>query len=858
MFRNTGRYSELPQAETGYELDPYKSFFSIVLPTGVDKTNICINPSLETNITGWAAFGTGAVAQSAANQIFGLNSLLVTPGSGNGNGALYGSGSILTLTTGIQYFISVYFKGSAGLKYQLSVATSGGTVITGTPFTATGFWQRATHIYAETATNARLIVIQKSPAVGSADVIQFNVDGLQIETSEFTTYIDGDQVGFVRNRLDYYWVGTPHGSTSVRIGQSRHGGKVIALADFGFRVAAILGLGMAGRINQMMPIAKGGAFYSGSTVSDRQFALTGMLYGNGLVDLQRKRKQIIDIIKDDVVSPDQPLKLIYQQTDEDGNIITPQQEIVAVVDGDPMVGHTDNYFTESVALTFRLFMPYVMQETGNTGASIGFQSTLTNADYTVYRSPNDVWSTLNSHSFNGPPFASIIMPNGDIIVGGGFTTAGVANTNGIARYSNGTWNAMGTGMTGNVYAMALGPDGSLYVGGDFLLAGGVPNTVRIAKWDGSVWSALGTGASSNTVRALAFDTAGNLWAGGDYLLMGGVANAIRLAYWGTDLAWHAYTFSGIGGIAGGASPTVQTLAPDSAGRMYVGGAFTLAGGVGVSNITRVGVTSAAMNTTQFGGGITGGGVDKILIAPDGTLYAGGVFTNAGTVTAAGLAKWNGNSWSVLGSGLSGGTNVYTLAWDPVTNSLWIGGFFTSAGGISTPAALIRWNGSNYLIPDITLPGGTSVWSIFISPTGQIILGYDSAASPKISSIASVSNTGSAAVGFTLKLTGPGIVYGIQNINTGKSILFNLTLQAGETAILDMSSYSNITFVSSIFGSLLNKILAGSSPVDFVLASGVNSIAMFIGGTTTAATTASITWRNTHHSIDGAIPIGLGL
>lgn len=860
MFRNTQRFSDLPQAEVGYELDPYKSFFSVVLPTGTDKTNLCFNPSLETNTTGWAAFGAGTVARSVADQRYGQASLLVTPGSGNGNGALYGNSPTLTLTAATQYFISVAFKGTAGRKYQLGVTTSGGALINGTPFIASGMWQRVTHVYAETATLARLVVIQKDPVTASSDILPFNVDGLQIETSESTTYIDGDQVGFVRNRLDYYWNGTPHASTSTRIGQSRHGGKIIAFSDFGYRVGAILGLGMAGRINQIMPIAKGGAYYSGSTIGDRQFALTGMLYGNSLPDLQRKRKQIIDILKDDVVVPDQPLKLIYQQIDEDGNPITNQQEIVCVVDGDPMVGHTDNYFTESLALTFRLLTPYTMQEVGNVAASLGFQSTLTNADYVAYRSPNDIWSTLSSHSFNGAVFCSIIMPNGDIIVGGGFTTTGVANTQGIARWNGTTWNAMGTGLSGNAYAMALGPDGSLYVGGDFLLAGGVPNTARIAKWNGVAWSALGTGASTLSVRALAFDTAGNLWAGGDFALMGGVANAIRLAYWGTDLAWHAYTFSGIGGVAGGASPIVTTIVPDNSGHVYLGGSFILVGGVGVLNISRVSVLSPAMNTTQFGGGITGGAatVDVILIAPDGSLYVGGIFTTAGTVAANSLARWNGNTWSALGSGLSGGTNVYSLAWDSITNSLWIGGLFTSAGGISTPASLIRWNGSTFLIPDITLPGGTSVWSIFISPSGQLILGYDAAASPTVSAPTTVANLGSAAIGFILKLTGPGTVYGIQNVTTGKAVLFNLTLQVGETVILDTSNFSNITFTSSIFGNLLNRILAGSSPVDFVLASGNNILNLFIGGTTTAATTATILWRSSYHSIDGAIPMALGL
>ena len=41
------------------------------------------------------------------------------------------------------------------------------------------------------------------------------------------------------------------------------------------------------------------------------------------------------------------------------------------------------------------------------------------------------------------------------------------------------------------------------------------------------------------------------------------------------------------------------------------------------------------------------------------LYATGYFTTAGGVTANGIAKWNGSTWSALGSGLVG--NGYALA-----------------------------------------------------------------------------------------------------------------------------------------------------------------------------------------------------
>ena len=58
------------------------------------------------------------------------------------------------------------------------------------------------------------------------------------------------------------------------------------------------------------------------------------------------------------------------------------------------------------------------------------------------------------------------------------------------------------------------------------------------------------------------------------------------------------------------------------------------------------------------------------------VYAGGYFTSAGGSTATNIAKWNGSSWSALGSGL----NSYVLALAESGNDVYAGGGFTTAGG----------------------------------------------------------------------------------------------------------------------------------------------------------------------------------
>src|SRR5690554_3556312 len=81
------------------------------------------------------------------------------------------------------------------------------------------------------------------------------------------------------------------------------------------------------------------------------------------------------------------------------------------------------------------------------------------------------------------------------------------------------------------------------------------------------------------------------------------------------------------------------------------------------------------------------------------LYAGGEFTTAGGQPANRIARWNGQVWSTLGSGMDGNfsnTRVCALAvFDDgggAGPALYAGGVFTTAGG--QPANRIaRWNGS---------------------------------------------------------------------------------------------------------------------------------------------------------------------
>ena len=105
--------------------------------------------------------------------------------------------------------------------------------------------------------------------------------------------------------------------------------------------------------------------------------------------------------------------------------------------------------------------------------------------------------------------SALAVFNHELYAGGSITAAGDYPAMGIAKWDGTRWSALGTGVnndgTGDVgpaTVFALATNGSaLYVGGRFTQAGGV-NAEGIAKWDGTHWSAVGTGLTG-TVYAIA-------------------------------------------------------------------------------------------------------------------------------------------------------------------------------------------------------------------------------------------------------------------------------------------------------------------------------------------------------------------
>ena len=95
-----------------------------------------------------------------------------------------------------------------------------------------------------------------------------------------------------------------------------------------------------------------------------------------------------------------------------------------------------------------------------------------------------------------------------------------------------TWSALGSGVNGEVRAIAISGT-NVYVGGAFTTAGG--NTARrIARWNGTTWSALGNGFT-DSVNALAISGT-NVYASG-WFESSGALDVNQIARWTAAVGW---------------------------------------------------------------------------------------------------------------------------------------------------------------------------------------------------------------------------------------------------------------------------------------------------------------------------------
>ena len=840
-------YRPLPDIPNGYPLD---DVWSVVVP--IARTNLVTNPSFETNTTSWTAIG-GSIARSTTYQYHGAYSLAITPTATVTDGARFDT---VSLTSGTTYAYSAKVRGIGGLKYKIAIETTGAVELASVTFTATGRWQWIFGYYTETSTTTRRFTARKT--TGNTSIGIFYLDGVQVEAIAsgelVSTYIDGDQLGLVPNQnpVAYYWNGTPHASTSARSGLTRAGGMVMPFRKYGFILTAIVGLGLAAPLNVATEYARlDGGYDDYTRKPTRQFTLTGRFQGKTYRQLRDLRGDLADLLDRDLIAQDQRLTLLRYVEDMRGVQVTDTARIFAKYQGG-LGGNTDNMHAEATPITFTQYLPNVMSD-GESGSALTVQLSVANANAIIKRSQSGTWSALSTGLSGGTSARALLAhPNGYIYVGGAFTGAGASGADYMARYDPSTdsfANIASSDTTFNqqVIGMALHPDGRIIMVGDFTNASGIAAADFIAALDptANTIAALGTGASAG-VTCCAVDSSGRIWGGAaSGIDFGGVANTNGIGYY-DGAAWNALG-TGLGG--GGCS----TILPVGS-RIYIGGNFPSVNAVAnTANLAYYDFNDSLWHSVTSGT-FTGTTVNDLILMPNQTILVIGTFTVIGGVSASNLALYNGVSFTQVGAGVTGGNSEAGIV-DPVDQTAWVAGNFTTINGITIPSPLVQIVGgvtgsSMSVVPaDVDLPGAPKVRSVAFGANATIYVAFDTTGTATAAGVTTVTNPGSARAYPTIVINGPSAatarIYSILNTTTNRSIYLNLTLNINEIATLVFQP-DNLSFISNVQGDIAGTIMPGSTIADFFLQPGANTIA-FLSASSTV--TATIAWRPAYTSLD---------
>lgn len=196
-----------------------------------------------------------------------------------------------------------------------------------------------------------------------------------------------------------------------------------------------------------------------------------------------------------------------------------------------------------------------------------------------------------------------------------------------------------------------------------------PGEIGWVEFEPQAWTNLASGVSANGSPYALLAVGSDVYIGGAFTIAGGVS-VNNVAHWDSSARrWYA--------LGSGVNAAARAFATDGT-NIYVGGDFTTAGGVSAKRVAKW--DPVAKSWSALGDGLNGA---VAALAFDGTnLYAGGKFSSAGAVAANGVAMWDGiaEEWVALGDGVNSTGFVRAAVWDG--EGLVIGGQFTNVSGVA--------------------------------------------------------------------------------------------------------------------------------------------------------------------------------
>ncbi|MEO8072780.1 MAG: FG-GAP-like repeat-containing protein [Acidobacteriota bacterium] len=340
-------------------------------------------------------------------------------------------------------------------------------------------------------------------------------------------------------------------------------------------------------------------------------------------------------------------------------------------------------------------------------------------------------STFASVTSNSNALQVAVQPDGKILLVGFFTAINEVGSNFIARLNaDGSLDSSfktGTGANRPIFTVSLQPDGDILIGGIFSSFNGKNrNQIARLKADGSTDATFDPGNNSfglGTIYSISALPGGKVIVGGSFggsVFFGGSDSIKVFNADGSADSSVRFNTTAIG--------SVRAIAVQPDGKIIVGGRFTRPGDIRLTNVFRLNTDGTI--DTSFGGNPptftvgSGGQVNSIIIQPDGKIILAGINVGNSGFLASYITRLNADGTaddSFVPARIQASLGVNAAALQPDGKIVVVWGYISPFGFPDGGIARLNSNGSLDTTFNYTLPN-SFFNSVVIQPDGEILVG----------------------------------------------------------------------------------------------------------------------------------------
>jgi uncharacterized delta-60 repeat protein len=458
-----------------------------------------------------------------------------------------------------------------------------------------------------------------------------------------------------------------------------------------------------------------------------------------------------------------------------------------------------------------------------------------------------------------------IQNDGKIIVAGSFDTFNGVSCNRIVRLNtDGSIDnsfVNGIGFNGNVTALALQLDGNILVGGVFTSYNGTTanRIVRLNSSgivDGSFIS--GTGFSDDGVNVIKVAANGSIMVGGSFTKLYNGTGVNRLVLLSSNGVLDPIFDIG----SGPATATVYTLENEIDGSWFVGGSFSVFDSQNQGRLAKID-SDGVLDTGYLTPGVGfDNSVYHVISVANNKTIACGSFTRYNGVSSGRIARLlaDGTFDSTFNPAGTGANNIVKSGVVQSDNKMVVVGSFTFYNGVAANR-IIRITADGAIDPTFVSGTGTNnqIYAIALQSDGRLIVAgnFTSYNGISVNRILRLSANGSIDTTFNIGSGADGIVEAILIQPDGKIVLggrfsfingnpYNRIVRLNSDGGIDSSFVIGNGFDKNVYSIAMqsdNKIIVGGTFLNYGTASVKRVLRLNINGSLDASFTTGTSFSN---------------